>query len=277
MSGRLAEYTVGSPRRAAAQPGTGCECREDLCRQEPILDPMDNAWIVTLVALAAGLTQSLTGFGSALVSMALLPPLLGLRAAAPLVALMAGTIEISLLIRYRQALRFAAIRHLGLALILGIPVGLLGLRAVPERIALTVLGLVLCGYSAYAFFSPRLPDLRQRGWASVAGFLAGVLGGAYNTSGPPLVIYGHSQRWEPAEFKGNLQGLFLVNDVAVVLGHLLARNYTALVLQEYLWALPGLIIGVLLGLALDRRRDPASFRRLVLIVLFAMGIRLLLG
>jgi len=238
---------------------------------------MEQAWIVTLVAAAAGLTQALTGFGSALVSMALLPPLLGLRAAAPLVALMAGTIEIGLLIRYRQALRFAAVRWLGAALIVGVPVGLIGLRAVPERLALTILGLVLCGYSAYAFFNPQLPELRSRIWAPLLGFLAGALGGAYNTSGPPLVIYGHSQRWSTDEFKGNLQALFLVSDVIVVLGHLAAEGYTPGVLTGYVWALPGLVLGVALGLALERQLNPAVFRRLVLILLFAMGIRLLLG
>jgi uncharacterized protein len=241
-------------------------------------DPtMDQLWIVTLVAAGAGLTQALTGFGSALVSMALLPPLLGLMTAAPLVALMAGTIEIGLLIRYRSALRFASVSWLGAAMIVGIPVGLLGLRAVPERLALALLGAVLCSYSAYAFFSPRLPDLRPRIWAPVLGFLAGALGGAYNTSGPPLVIYGHSQRWSPDEFKGNLQGLFLVIDVVVVLSHLAAGNFTATVLSSYAWAVPGLLVGVLLGLVLERRLDPAVFRRLVLIVLLVMGVRLLIG
>lgn len=238
---------------------------------------MDQLWIVTLVAAGAGLTQALTGFGSALVSMAVLPPVLGLQATAPLVALMAGTIEVSLLLRYRSALRFAAVRWLGAAMIVGIPVGLLGLRAVPERLALVLLGVVLCGYSAYAVFNPRLPELRPRPWAPLLGFLAGALGGAYNTSGPPLVIYGHGQRWSPNEFKGNLQGLFLVIDVAVVLGHLAAGNVTPGVLRSYLWALPGLLVGILLGLTLDRRLDPAVFRRLVLLVLFAMGIRMLIG
>ncbi|MBM3123430.1 MAG: hypothetical protein FJZ97_14775, partial [Chloroflexi bacterium] len=105
---------------------------------------MDQLWIVTLVAAGAGLIQALTGFGSALVSMALLPPLLGLLTAAPLVALMAGTIEIGLLLRYRSALRFANVKWLSAAMIVGIPVGVLGLRAVPERLALAVLGIVLC-------------------------------------------------------------------------------------------------------------------------------------
>jgi uncharacterized protein len=238
---------------------------------------MDPLWIVTLVAAGAGLTQALTGFGSALVSMALLPPLLGLMTAAPLVALMAGSIEIGLLLRYRSALRFASVKWLGAAMIVGIPLGLLVLRAVPERLALAVLGAVLCGYSVYAFFSPRLPELRPRIWAPLLGLLAGTLGGAYNTSGPPLVIYGHSQRWSPDEFKGNLQGLFLVIDVVVVLSHLAAGNFTARVLSSYAWAMPGLLVGTLLGLILEHRLEPALFRRLVLIVLFVMGVRLLIG
>jgi uncharacterized protein len=238
---------------------------------------MDPLWIVTLVAAGAGLTQALTGFGSALVSMALLPPLLGLMTAAPLVALMAGSIEIGLLLRYRSALRFASVKWLGAAMIVGIPLGLLGLRAVPERLALAVLGAVLCGYSVYAFFSPRLPELRPRIWAPLLGLLAGTLGGAYNTSGPPLVIYGHSQPWSPDEFKGNLQGLFLVIDVVVVLSHLAAGNFTARVLSSYAWAMPGLLVGTLLGLILEHRLEPALFRRLVLIVLFVMGVRLLIG
>ena len=238
---------------------------------------MDPLWIVTLVAAGAGFTQALTGFGSALVSMAVLPPLLGLKATAPLVALMAGTIEIGLLLRYRSALRFASVKWLGAAMIVGIPLGVLGLRAVPERLALAMLGAVLCSYSLYAFFSPRLPELRPRIWAPVLGLLAGALGGAYNTSGPPLVIYGHSRRWSPDEFKGNLQGLFLVIDVVVVLSHLAAGNLTAKVLGSYVWAAPGLLVGIVLGLILERRLDPALFRRLVLIVLFVMGVRLLVG
>jgi hypothetical protein len=238
---------------------------------------MDLLWIVALVAAGAGLTQALTGFGSALVSMAVLPPLLGLTASAPLVALMAGTLEVGLLLRYRSAVRFASVKWLAAAMLVGIPLGLLGLQAVPERLALAFLGAVLCSYSLYAFFSPRLPELRPRIWAPLLGLLAGALGGAYNTSGPPLVIYGHSQRWPPSEFKGNLQGLFLIIDVVVVISHLAAGNLTPGVLTGFAWAFPGLLFGALLGLILEPRLDPARFRRLVLIVLLVMGLRLLVG
>jgi len=232
--------------------------------------------LLFLVALAAAFTQSLTGFGSALVSMAVLPGLIGIRTAAPLVTLITVTIDVALLARYRQALNLRAIWRLVTALVLGVPLGILVLRRVEERFVLAILGVVIAGYALYALLSPRLPRLEHPAWAYGFGFLAGVLGGAYNTSGPPVVIFGNCQRWPPSEFKGNLQGFFLVNDLLVIAGHALSRNLTALVLRDYLIVLPALIVGLFVGGRLDRRLDPGLFRKIVLVLLVVMGLRLLL-
>ena len=228
------------------------------------------------MALLAAFTQSLTGFGSALVSMAVLPGLIGIRTAAPLVALITVTIDGVLLARYRQALNLRAIWRLVAALVLGVPLGILVLRRVEERFVLAILGAVIAGYALYALLSPRLPRLEHPAWAYGFGFLAGVLGGAYNTSGPPVVIFGNCQRWPPSEFKGNLQGFFLVNDLLVIAGHALSQNLTPLVLRDYLIVLPALIVGLFVGGRLDRRLDPALFRKIVLVLLVVMGLRLLL-
>jgi len=232
--------------------------------------------LLFVVALLAAFTQSLTGFGSALVSMAVLPGLIGIRTAAPLVALITVTIDGVLLARYRQALNLRAIWRLVAALVLGVPLGILVLRRVEERFVLAILGAVIAGYALYALLSPRLPRLEHPAWAYGFGFLAGVLGGAYNTSGPPVVIFGNCQRWPPSEFKGNLQGFFLVNDLLVIAGHALSQNLTPLVLRDYLIVLPALIVGLFIGGRLDRRLDPALFRKVVLVLLVVMGLRLLL-
>ena len=232
--------------------------------------------LLFLVALLAAFTQSLTGFGSALVSMAVLPGLIGIRTAAPLVTLITVTIDVVLLARYRQALNLRAIWRLVAALVLGVPLGILVLRRVEERFVLAILGVVIAGYALYALLSPRLPRLEHPAWAYGFGFIAGVLGGAYNTSGPPVVIFGNCQRWPPSEFKGNLQGFFLVNDLLVIAGHALSQNLTPLVLRDYLIVLPALIVGLFVGGRLDRRVDPALFRKIVLVLLVVMGLRLLL-
>ena len=229
-----------------------------------------------LVVFFAVFTQSLTGFGVALVAMAFLPEMLGIQIATPLVALIALTIESILLMRYRSTLNLKAILPLVVGSAIGIPIGILSLNRLDEEVFLTLLGVVLAGYALYALFKFKLPELHSRLWAYGAGFLAGLLSGAYNTGGPPVVIYADCKRWPPAEFKSNLQGLFLFNDVFVIAGHALSQNFTPLVWKYYLWALPAIALGLLAGTSLDRYIDPQVFRKIVLVLLVAMGVRLIL-
>lgn len=231
--------------------------------------------LLVLVTFAAAFIQSLTGFGSALVAMAVLPTLLGIRTAAPLVALLAGTLEAVLLLRYRGAVNLRAVWPLLAASALGIPLGVLALAHVQGQAVLVVLGLVIAGYALYGLLNPRLPRLDHPAWAGVFGFAAGVLGGAYNTSGPPVVIYASTRGWAPDEFKGTLQGFFLVNDGLVILGHLFGHNLTIQVVQFYAVGLPALLLGAFLGARMDRYLNPALFRKVVLALLLVVGVRLI--
>ena len=104
-----------------------------------------------------------------------------------------------------------------------------------------------------------------------------MLGGAYNTSGPPVVMYGDAQGWPPAEFKSNLQGFFFVTSLFVIAGHALSGNLTREVWISYLWVLPAIGLGILLGTLLDGRINPALFRKLVLVLLVVMGARMVIG
>lgn len=225
---------------------------------------------------ASVLMQTLTGFGSAMVAMALLPYWIGLLVAAPLVALIAATLEAIVLVRWRQALSWRAIRQISIGTLVGVPFGVLALSRVDATILLPILGAVIVGYSLYALMNWRLPQLNDAGWAYGAGLLAGVLGGAYNVSGPPVIVYGQCQRWSPAEFKGNLQAFFLLGDALVIAGHAIAGNLTRAVWENYLLSLPAIALGVLAGLALERFIQPGAFRRTALLLLIALGVALLL-
>jgi len=234
-------------------------------------------WIsVFLIIFLAIFTQSLTGFGLALVSMPLLTVILGIQTAAPLVALIGLVTELVLLIYFRQALNLQVVWRLALASVVGVPLGVLVLQRVDESLVLAFLGLVVAGYALYALMNFRLPAVQQVGWAYGAGFLAGILGGAYNTSGPPVIIYGHCRGWSPAAFKGNLQGFFLLNTVVILISHFLAANFTPLVWQYGLVALPAAALGIVAGLGLDKRINPLTFRKIVLVALLLLGVWLIL-
>ena len=233
-------------------------------------------FIVAIVMLVSAFTQTLTGFGSALVAMAILPTLLGLQVASPLVALMAITLESILLVRYRGAINLRAVWRLSLAAIVGIPIGLALARTINEDIVLTVLGVILVGYSLYALITPRLPELKRPAWAFAFGFIGGILSGAYNVAGPAAVIYGNCRRWSPDEFKSNLQAFFLINDAFVLINHGLAGNLRPIVWSYYLIALPAIMLGIFLGLRLDRYINPNTFRKMVQMLLIVMGLSLIL-
>jgi len=165
-------------------------------------------FLIAGIVLLAVFTQAVTGFGLALVSMGLLAQTLGVQVAAPLIALTAAPLELIVLVRHRRSLNLSAVWRLALGSMIGIPIGLLGVRYLNEKVVLVVLGVVIIAYALYALRTPKLPELKESGWAYGFGFLAGILGGAYNTAGPPTVLYGSSRQWSPAEFKTNLQGFF---------------------------------------------------------------------
>jgi hypothetical protein len=237
-----------------------------------MLDP----FLVALVIFLGAFTQSLTGFGSALVAMALLPALIGLNLAAPLVALASLTLETLFLLRYRRAFNFRLIAPMILAAYLGIPLGVLALSRVNQDLFLKILGLVILFYALYALVGIRLPRFEGKAWAYLAGFLAGLLGGAYNTSGPPVIIYGNARGWSPIEFKTNLQGFFLFTNIFIVVNHAMGGNFSPAVWRYYAWSIPAIVLGILAGTSLDRFIRPAIFRKLILIVLVILGGRLLL-
>jgi hypothetical protein len=233
--------------------------------------------LVAAIVFLGVFTQSLSGFGSALVTMALLPALIPIQIAAPLVALVGLTIEISLLTYYHRSLSLRAVLPLVAASVLGIPIGILALRRIDADVFMLVLGLILAGYALYSLFNFRLPDMAGRGWAYLAGFLGGLLGGAYNTSGPPVIIYGNSRRWPPLEFKANLFGFFFVNSLLVVVGHAFDGNLTPSVWRYYLWSLPAILLGLFLGTRLDRYLNPQVYRKIVFILLIIMGVRMIVA
>jgi uncharacterized membrane protein YfcA len=234
-------------------------------------------FLVFIIVFFAIFTQSVTGFGLALVSMPLLTALLGIQTAAPLVALFGIVAEVILLIYYRHAFNLKVVWRLAIASIIGIPLGVWALRNVDEQVVLTVLGLVVSGYALYALLNLRLPAVQQPVWAYSVGFLAGILGGAYNTAGPPVIVYGNCRQWPPDEFKSNLQGFFLLNSALIVGTHYLAKNYTADVWRNSLVAFPAVAAGIVTGLFLANRISAPVFRKIVLWLLLVLGLWLIVG
>ncbi len=236
---------------------------------------MDALWLIIIVVFFAIFMQSAVGFGLALVAMPLLIPFFGLKLIAPLIALVGILAKVLLLIKYGYAFNFRFVWRMTLASLLCVPLGVYLLDIIDDWIALMVLGVVVIGYALYGLCDFKLPELQHPNWALGFGALAGILGGAYNASGPPLVIYADTQHWGPIKFKSNFQGYSLVNGLVIAITHAANGNMTADVLQAFWYAVPAVFLGVWLGIKMDRFFNPERFRRLILWLLIILGLRLI--
>lgn len=233
--------------------------------------PLAEIAYVLLVVGAGAFIRAAVGFGDALLAMPLLALMIGLQLATPLVGIVSLLATTILLATSWRSVNLAASWRLIAASALGAPVGLWVLVTVDEWVMHVVLGGVLIGYGAYNLLRPGLPPLHDERWAFPFGFVAGILGSAYNTSGPPVIIYGAMRRWSPDVFRATLQGFFLVNGAMIAAGHAMAGLWTAQVLWLTLLTLPGLMVGMAAGIVVQRRISPAAFSRVVYVLLVVLG------
>ncbi len=242
------------------------------------LSRMDMTLYAIIISLFfAFLTFGLTGFGSGLVAMALLTPVLGVGIASPMFALLAIAAECLMFVRYRQHIQLHAVWRLVVGSLIAIPIGILVIPSLNEHLILIILGLVVAGYGTYSLFMPHLPQLTNHRWGFVFGFASGLLTGAYNSGGPPLIIYGNLAKWQREEYKSNLPGMFMVTSVVVIATHFLAGHYTPTVLQDAAIGLVPMLLGLGVGWSLDKRINPETFRKMVLFLLVVIGVRLILN
>jgi uncharacterized membrane protein YfcA len=231
--------------------------------------------LVLLILFLSTLTRSTLGFGDALVAMPLLALTVGMQPATPLVALFSTTIALIIAGANWHKVDLRVAWRLIVASLLGIPIGLLLLTHAPEAVVKGLLGLVLILFGLYNLTRPALPALHQPGWAYGFGFIAGILGGAYNTNGPPIVMYGALRRWPPERFRATLQGYFVPTGGFIALSHGLAGLWTGEVFQFYLLAFPFVLAAIFLGGKLNGYIPAQRFERLLYLALIVLGVVLI--
>lgn len=233
--------------------------------------------LIALIMFVAIATSATFGFGSALVGMPLLTAILGLQIAAPLFNLAGTTAAFFIVLLSWKRIVVGAAWRLFLGTIVGIPLGILLIRTVPEPLVVGALGIILTLFGIYRWVDAPLPKLHHPKWGYGFGFIAGILGGAYNTSGPPVVIYGTMERWPPTRFQATIQGYFFPTALTILVSHGLAGSWTDQVLNLYLWSIPSILAGVSIGRYFNQRVSPQRFKSLISMLLIALGIMLLWG
>ena len=237
---------------------------------------MTLAWAAgALVIFLASFVMGLTGFGIALVAMAFLPWLMSPVTAIVVLTIYALVFSIVVVGQLHHHLTPRALVDLLIGTVAGTPLGVWVLASLPVSALNRLIGLVLVLVVVLEFRGVMPTRLVARAWGLGTGFLAGVIGGAVGTPGPPVIVYATTQGWSPRTMKANTMAFFVANQAAILAAYwwagLLTREVATVAAA---FALPALA-GVATGVALFGRLDPAKFRRVVFTLLLLSGLVLL--
>ena len=230
------------------------------------------------LTLAAGIfflgasVQGTIGFGFGMICMATLPFFMDFKFAVPLVSVFSLLAHLVMVHGLRKSVIPARFLPMVAGGVVGIPLGVNFLRHADLNVLKLTLGLVIVGYVIWSFW-PKNTKIRDpgRGWAVLAGLVGGALGGAMNSSGPPVVIYLTQKPWDKDSVKATLQVFFILMSITQLSLFAMVDILTLEVLQTNLLISPAILLGVWSGIWVSKRVDHQLFRNLVIWTLQLLG------
>lgn len=231
--------------------------------------------VIALIFLAT-FVRATFGFADALIAMPLLALIIDIKIATPLVGLVGNTIALLIIWKTWRSVHLKSAWRLVLSAAFGVPIGILLLKTAYVGEVKFILGVVIIAFSAFELVRPKLRLKGDGKSPFLFGFIGGILGGAYNSSGPAVVIYGTLRRFPPDVFRATLQGYFLPTGLIVLVGHGLSGLWTREVIRLYLCCAPFVLAAVIFGSKISGTLLLSRFQKLIHLLLIVIGFLLLI-
>jgi uncharacterized protein len=232
--------------------------------------------LVNAIIGAAAFMSSLTGFGYALVATPFMVLLYEPRTVVPVVIVSWIPLAVLLVTEARSRMQPARIGRWSLGAVIGLPVGVYGLAAADPGTMRIAIGAMTLLAALTLWVKPARPLQHEGLFAPLTGLVSGVMGGATGMSGPPVILFGLNQQWDHRDLRANLIGYFAVKHA---LGLVFLTEFGILNRQTLslgVAALPGMLLGYVVGIHLKERVSQRSFRALALTLVCSGGVAALI-
>lgn len=233
--------------------------------------------LVFVGAVAGGIVNGMTGFGTALTVLGIwlyaIPP----SVAATLVILCSSVSQMQTLPMIWRSIQWDRVLVFLAPGVLGIPLGTYLLPHIDPPVFKIVVGGFLVAYTSYAL-TRRVE--RKVTWGGriadgVVGFAGGVLGGLAGLSGVLVVLWTDVRGWGKEERRAVLQVFNMGILTLALFVHIVSGFFTREVAIAAALALPGTIGGAWLGGFIYRRLHDRTYQRVIMVLLLLSGLALI--
>lgn len=161
--------------------------------------------------LIAGFVQGLSGFGFGLVSMSLMPLLIGIKSAAAISTTFTLLATIVTFFRHYRDYNWRLGFPFLLCVSIGVPIGVFFLEKASEPVLLKVLGTTMVLFAAREFLLGAENKSIPRALVLPLGLFSGALSGAFNLGGVPSAAYAYSNPWRRGQIMAFLQVMIMLS------------------------------------------------------------------
>ncbi len=239
--------------------------------------------LLVIIVLVAHTSETVTGFGSTVVSVALGAIMFPLDLLVPVIVPLNFLLSSYIVLNHRQ---YVDGKTLGFRIIpfiaVGMPVGLLIFNLGHPQILKAVFGIFVMFISVfeliYYYFRRGEKNIKPLNAYQSAPWLiaGGVVHGIYASGGPLVVYYASKQFTNKRVFRSTLSTLWLILTIVLMLNFVATGRLTLETLVISAALLPTLFLGIGLGEILHERINENMFRLFVYILLLFAGVSLLI-
>ncbi|MBU5479778.1 sulfite exporter TauE/SafE family protein [Blautia sp. MSJ-19] len=234
--------------------------------------------LTALVAFAGSFVQSSSGFGYAIICMAIWPAFMPFYTASILEAIAAFFMVIYIAVKLWKSIDWKLLLP---PIIMATITSLLGvntLMSLDEAVLSKIMGTVLLVLAVYfIFFSSRVHLKASVISGIIAGAVSGFCGGLFNIGGPPMVAYFLSVTDDKEKYNATLQMFFTINTMSIFLIHVFQGHVTTSMIPLVGAALAGTAAGTVSGLFLFQKLTMDRIKKFVYIFMICAGGYLLLS
>jgi len=217
-----------------------------------------------------------SGFGSSLVAVPLLSPLMPLQSAVMLARVLDWVSSIGLSQKARQYVRRDELKYIIPFALLGIFIGAAMLSRVPNGPLLMALGFFVTLVAIrYLLMGPAQHTISKR-WSAVAGLAGGTASALFGTGGPAYMSYFGHRLEDRSELRATFTGLMVLDGgLRVVVFMLSGLFFAALDLKILAAAFPVMLLGLYFGQRAHKALSNRQIKNLTAVLLFVSGLSLL--
>jgi uncharacterized protein len=225
-----------------------------------------------VIAILAGTVRGFSGFESALIYIPLLSIIYGPATAAASFVIVDFVTGLSFGVRIYRLCQWREVVPLAAASAAVIPLGAIVLKTTDPTILRVAISLLVLSGAAALAFGWRYHVSPSIGTTAAVGMFAGLIGGAVQIAGPPVIIFWLGSRHTAAVARANLVAyfmIFVVISLAVYAGmHLLTPDVVALAAV----LAPIHVAASMIGARLFTRASDRAYRRLGYAIVAASGL-----